>query len=328
VGGVPGRDRSEDAAADGAVTAPLLIVGTGAMACAVGARLARAGTAVTLAGSWREALDTIAERGLRVHEPDGTWSARVAAVPLDRLSARFALALVLVKSYQTAAVADVLARTLDRSGLAVTLQNGLGSPELLEARLGAQRVAAGIAVMGAALLAPGEVRYVPGRIVLGSSPATAAGVAGLRSLLEGAGIPTSITDDLAAAVWCKLAANCAINPITALYGLSNGQVLARADLRHQVEAAAREVGLLAAAKGIRLPRDTVESTIETARATAANRSSMLQDMERGARTEIDALCGAVVQEGRRFGIATPANADLFQRVRERERRPLTREEMA
>jgi len=312
------------------VTAPhrVLIAGTGAMACLVGARLARAGTMVTLAGGWRQAIDAIAERGLRVHEPGESWSVRVTALPIDRLTESYPLALVLVKSHQTASVAEVLARALDRNGVAVTIQNGLGNPESLAARLGAERVAAGIAVMGAVLIAPGEVRYVPGRIVLGSSPATAEGVAQLAALLDGAGIPTSIADDVVAAVWCKLAANCALNPITALYGVTNGALLARSDLLPEVEAAAREVGMVAAAKGIRLERDAVQSTLETARATAANRSSMLQDLERGARTEIDALCGAVVREGRRLGIATPANAELFRRVREREGRPLTREEQA
>jgi 2-dehydropantoate 2-reductase len=298
------------------------------MACAVGARLARIGAAVTLAGGWREALDAIAAHGLRVHEPDESWSVRVMTVPLDRLTERYPLALVLVKSHQTAAVANVLTRALEGAGLAVTIQNGLGNPELLAAALGPERVAAGIAIMGAALVAPGEVRYVPGRIVLGSSPASAERVTHLVALLAAAGIPSSITHDLAAAVWCKLAANCAVNPLTALYGLTNGELLARGDLRPQVETAAREVGLVAAANGIRLPRDTVESTLETARATTANRSSMLQDLERGARTEIDAMCGAVAREGRRLGIATPVNADLFRRVREREGRPLPWEDEA
>ncbi len=306
----------------------VLIAGTGAMACLVGARLARGGTAVTLAGSWRAAITAITEHGLRVHETDDSWLVRVTAVPIDRLAERFPLALVLVKSHQTAALADALTRVLDRSGLAVTLQNGLGNPELLAARLGAERVAAGIAVMGATLVAPGEVRYVPGRIVLGSSPATAERVGQLTALLAGAGIPTVIADDLAAAVWCKLAANCAVNPLTALHGLTNGALLAREDLLPQLIAAAREVGMVAAAKGIHLPRDTVDTALETARVTAANRSSMLQDLERGARTEIDALCGAVVEEGRRLGIAPPVNADLLRRVRAREGRPLGLEDVA
>jgi 2-dehydropantoate 2-reductase len=303
------------------------------MACVIGARLARSGVAVTRAGSWREALDAIAERGLRVHEPaadarDDSWSVRVTAVPIDRLASTFPLALVLVKSHQTAAMAAALAPALEPSGLAVTLQNGLGNLELLAAALGQTRAAAGIAVMGATLVSPGEVRHVPGRVVLGSSPATAERIERLATLLRSAGIPTSTTGDIDAAVWTKLAANCAVNPPTALLGVPNGAVLEREDLRSQVVAAAREVGAVAAAKGIRLERDAVETTLAIAQVTAANRSSMLQDVERGARTEIDALCGAVVREGRRLGIATPVNTRLLRLVREREGRPLAPEDEA
>jgi 2-dehydropantoate 2-reductase len=65
-----------------------------------------------------------------------------------------------------------------------------------------------------------------------------------------------------------------------------------------------------------------------ARATAENRSSMLQDVERGARTEIDALCGAVSREGRHRGVPTPVNQDLWRRVRLREGRPVRAQEEA
>ncbi len=306
----------------------VLVCGTGALACVVGARLARARAAVTLAGSWREALDTIAARGLLVHEPspDGTgetvWSARVAATPLDRVGSSFPLALVLVKSHQTAGVASTLARRLEPRGLAVTLQNGLGNADALSARLGAARVASGVAIMGAALVAPAEVRHVPGRIVLGSEPGTEERVQALASLLREAGLTTETTTTIEAVVWTKLAANCSVNPLTALHGLTNGALLARQELRADLLAAAREVGAVATAKGVRLERDPAETTLETASATAANRSSMLQDLARGARTEIDALCGAVVREGRRLGVPTPVNARLLRLVREREGRPL------
>jgi 2-dehydropantoate 2-reductase len=87
-------------------------------------------------------------------------------------------------------------------------------------------------------------------------------------------------------------------------------------------AAAREVGDVAAASGIDLRADPAELAFEVAAATAGNRSSMLQDLDRGAPTEIDAMCGAVVREGRRLGMATRVNERLWRAVREREGRPL------
>jgi 2-dehydropantoate 2-reductase len=99
-------------------------------------------------------------------------------------------------------------------------------------------------------------------------------------------------------------------------------LLTVASSRERVAAAAREVGAVAAAKGIALGADPAELAFDVAARTAGNRSSMLQDLDRGAATEIDALCGAVVAEGSALGVPTPVNAALWREVREREGRPL------
>jgi 2-dehydropantoate 2-reductase len=82
------------------------------------------------------------------------------------------------------------------------------------------------------------------------------------------------------------------------------------------------VGAVAAAKGIDLGADAEALAAEVAEATADNRSSMLQDIARGAPTEIDALNGAIVAEGRAFGVPTPVNESLWRQVRRREGRPV------
>ncbi len=300
------------------------------MACAVGARLARTGVDVTLAGTWAAAIDAIGRRGILVHEVGAaeTWSAQAAAQGIEALTASFPLAIVLVKSHQTTAAAAALAGVLEPSGLAVTLQNGLGNRETLAAVLGAAKVAAGVAIMGATLLGPGEVRCDRGHVVLGVSAATAERVACLSDLLRSAGIATETTSDVESAIWRKLVANCAINPLAALHGLPNGALLAEPSLEDQMIAAAREVGAVAAARRIPLASDPAEIARGVARATATNRSSMLQDLERGARTEIDAMSGAIVSEGRRLGVATPVNERLLRLVRAREGRPLAGEDRA
>jgi 2-dehydropantoate 2-reductase len=232
------------------------------------------------------------------------------------------VALVLVKSPRTASVAPALGRVLSPTGLAVTLQNGLGPREVLAAALGADRVAAGVAFLGAHLLAPGEVRVVPGRVVLGEEPATVDPVRGLAARMRRAGLEVETTGDVERVVWAKLAANCAINPLTALRGIPNGAVLADPDLRRTMREAAREVAAVAAARGLDLGPDAAAHAERVAEATADNRSSMLQDLERGAVTEIDALNGAVAREGRRLGVPTPVNDGLWRRLRAREGRPV------
>ena len=124
--------------------------------------------------------------------------------------------------------------------------------------------------------------------------------------------------DINRTVWRKLAINCAINPLSALLGCQNGQLLSRPDSRKTLVDAAREVGAVAEAKGIDLETDPAELAVAVAEITAHNRSSMLQDIDRGARTEIDALNGAVVREALPFNVPVPVNESLWLRLRELE----------
>jgi 2-dehydropantoate 2-reductase len=292
----------------------LLVFGTGATAVFFAARLARGGkVSVAMAGTWPEALAAIARDGLQIEEPGGAW--RVAVEVLDREwpLPRAELILVLVKSHQTRDAARAAARALTEDGLVLSLQNGLGNREVLEDAVGPGRVALGAVYGGFLLEGPGRVRAVPGKVVLGP------GAEAARAPLEAAGLPVETSASLEPLLWRKLAANCAINPLSALLGVPNGALLQDAATCERLLAAAREVGAVAAARGIDLGEDAGALAIEVARATATNRSSMLQDLERGALTEIDALCGAVVAEARRLGVPAPVNEGLWREVKARER---------
>lgn len=306
------------------MTPRVLIFGTGAMACFFGARLSRSGRAqVTLAGTWLEAITSIAARGITVLEADGAWQARVGARSLVEPLPEADIVLVLVKSTQTALIAPLAARALAPGGLVVTLQNGLGNAAILEAATGAGRVAQGIAFLGATLLAPGLVRGFPGRVVLGAVGAAPSRVHDFALLLAKSGFIGEIVEDVTPHLWLKLAANCAINPLSALLHVPNGQLLDSPDTRQMMEAAAGEVAEVARAKGIDLGQDAVTATLEVAQRTADNRSSMLQDVEGGRPTEIEFLSGAVVREGQALGVPTPVNAVLLDRLRRLTAGPLS-----
>ena len=117
----------------------------------------------------------------------------------------------------------------------------------------------------------------------------------------------------------KLVANCAINPLSALLGVPNGQLLEEADTRERLERVAREAAAVARALGIELGQDGARIATEVARRTAGNRSSMLQDLERGVPTEVDVIDGAVVERGRRCGVATPLHARVVELIHAAER---------
>src|SRR3990172_8290732 len=138
----------------------------------------------------------------------------------------------------------------------------------------------------------------------------------LAELLQEAGFELQPAEDLQGLVWGKLAINAGINPLTALLEVPNGELLVRPGARQLMRAAAQETAAVAAARGLQLPYPDVAARVEeVAQRTASNVSSMLQDIRRGAPTEIDAISGAVVREGERHGALTPLNWTLWNLVR-------------
>lgn len=292
----------------------VLIMGTGAMACLFGARLAAAGIPVTLFGTWIEGLRALKQGGVHLVDKSGkeqVYPVRVVSEWRDCQGVHFAL--VLVKSWQTRRAAHQLAECLAPDGLALTLQNGLGNREILIQELGARRVTLGVTTVGATLLGPGRVRQAgEGVISLSAHP----GLAPLSNLLQMAGFVIETEPDATALLWGKLVINAAINPLTALLRVPNGELLNRPSARALLQASVREAAAVAVAQGIRLPfPDPVVAAEAIARNTSGNRSSMLQDVERGAPTEIDAISGAIVQAGELTGVATPINRTLWQLIK-------------
>jgi 2-dehydropantoate 2-reductase len=289
----------------------IAIVGVGAMSCLLGAGLSAVAD-VTLLGHWPEQLATLRRDGLRLEHPDGRHSHHALSVADDPASVgHVAVALVAVKSRQTPDAAQLIARLLAADGLALTLQNGLNNRAALRAVLGRERVALGVTSQGATVIGPGVVRhaghgptYIGRDAALG--PAQHACLPDLVALLSAAGFDTHLVDDTDGLVWGKLAVNAAINPLTALLRVPNGFLVEHEVLLDIMRRTAAEVAAVAAAQGIILADDAAERAVAVAWATAANRSSMLQDVERGAPTEIDAICGAVARAGAAVGVATPA----------------------
>lgn len=291
----------------------VLIVGTGALGCLFAARLAAAGQHVSILGNWSEGLAALNNRGVTLVLPDGkkrNYVVRAGSDPKEFAGAK--VAFVLVKAWQTEHAAQQLFESLAVDGIALTLQNGLGNREKLVAALGAERVVFGVSTNGATLLGPGEVRAGgDGTITLGSHDRISA----VEDLLTSAGFTTEIADDIESLAWSKLVVNAAINPLTALLDIPNGELLTRPTARELSAALAREVADVAHKKGVILNfADPVAAAEDVAQRTAANISSMLQDVRREAQTEIDAICGAVVDAGKSLGVPTPANEMMWTLV--------------
>jgi 2-dehydropantoate 2-reductase len=129
-------------------------------------------------------------------------------------------------------------------------------------------------------------------------------------------LPAELSDDLDTLVWRKLIVNVGINALTALLRVPNGALVTTEVARELLLQAVAEALAVAAARGIVLQQaDPLAQVLDVARATGANRSSMLQDVLRGSPTEIATINGAIVHEGRRLGVPTPVNSLLTALVR-------------
>jgi 2-dehydropantoate 2-reductase len=283
------------------------IWGTGAMACLFAARFALSGVArITMFGTWAEAVNAIRKNGICIEDAAGIRIAKVDAEFYDAPVPPADLAIVLVKSWQTPRVSERLENSLKPDGAALSLQNGLDNIEALGGR-----TFAGVTFEGATLIRPGYVAH------RGSGTTHIAAPEHVVELFRHSGFETQrcAPEKAESLIWGKLAVNCGINALTALYGVRNGELLERKSTAVLMEIAALECALVASARGVKLPyADPAAEVRETVRRTAENMSSMLRDVLRGAPTECDAINGAVTREGKRLGIPVPVNEALWRAV--------------
>ncbi len=284
---------------------PVLIIGTGALATLFAARFSAAGIQVTMLGTWQEALTSLRVNGARF-EGLGSFPVKATDDPTSCRGAKFAL--VLVKSWQTERAAHQLSTCLDESGIALTLQNGLGNNTALASTLGDLRVALGTTTLGAKLLAPGIVKLAgDGPVVLEDTQRTS----DLKIIFQRAGFTVNSSSNMQSMIWSKLVISSAINPLTALLRIMNGQLLEISKARELMATIARESAKVAGGLGIPLMYpDPVIATEEVVKHTEGNISSMLQDVLRQSQTEIDVINGAIVRLAKEVQIEVPLNEVL------------------
>jgi 2-dehydropantoate 2-reductase len=295
-----------------------LIIGAGAMGGLFATLLAPL-VPVTLFTTNAGHAEAINRTGLALNCMDGQVRRSSACALTDpgRYGRSAELILICTKARSTGQAAAISSRLLARDGLVLTLQNGLGNLELIQAAVGVSRAAAGITAQAATLLGPGQVRHAGnGPTVLGIGPGQENKIAAVAALFNQAGIATSVTEDVAALLWSKLIVNVGINALTALLRVPNGTLAEIPQCEALMAKAVTEAIAVARALCVRLPD---EAPLEKVRAvcamTSGNQSSMLQDILAGRPTEIDVINGAVVREGARTGTPTPVNQMLTELIK-------------
>lgn len=298
----------------------IIIVGPGALGIVFAAKLAGGGHQVTLLGRPSPRLDQLRERGVRLQRKDSTIHRPALRVTDDpAIVADADAVVVLVKAGDTTAAMQRIAPFLRRDTPVLTLQNGLGNAQKIRDVLGPQaRVLPGTTSQGATRLVPDLVVHAgEGPTLIGYETAEDAPVATeLARTFTQAGISAASVPDIERWLWHKVAINAAINGLTALGGIPNGEIANDPALLDAAEAIAEEAAAVARAQGLELG-SMRRAVRETALATAVNRSSMLQDLEAGRETEVDAIHSAIVEAASASGLAVPITATLAALIKVR-----------
>lgn len=290
---------------------PIAVMGAGAVGCYFGGMLARAGHDVTLVARPLH-VQAIRQDGLRMETRTFDERVRLQASTEPAAIAGARLVLFCVKSTDTEAAGAQMKPYLASDALVLTLQNGVDNAERLRTVLPPQQVAAAVVYVATEMVGPGHVRH-HGRGELVIEPS--AGSQDAAQILNGAAIPTEVSDNVRSALWTKLIINCAYNPISAIAQLPYGQAVQGEGVSDLMRDVVDECLAVAAAEGVHVSGDTHAIVRRLVESMPGQYSSTAQDLARGKRTEIDHLNGWVVRRGEALDVATPANRALWALVR-------------
>jgi len=292
----------------------ILMLGAGAMGSLLGARLSRTSARIVLFSTNQKHIEAIGRNSLAVEELDGSVSRftlesyhRAHDIPI-----KADLVIVMVKSYATRKAVSGVLQCCGDSTVFLTLQNGIGNWEQIAERVGEKSVLLGSTAQGATLVDAGVIRHGGNGPTYIGEPRQGVSrrVGNVVDLFNEAGIKTEPSGRMEQLIWEKLHVNVGINAITALTGIRNGFIPETEAAAALCRAAVVEAMDVAGGKGFSIPGDMVDRVLGIARATAINRSSMGQDVDRKKRTEIDAINGAIVRAGDELGIPVPVNRTL------------------
>lgn len=288
------------------------VLGAGAIGCLWAASLAASGGQATLIGRSRGAD----YHGVTLETAAGEQRLEIALESADS-DTRIERLLVCTKAYDVLTALEGVARRLGASTAVVLLQNGMGFHDQARTLIGSARLYCGLSTEGAWCPQPFHVRHAGrGTTLIGRYPGgTLDEVEPLAAELRHTGLEIRAVADIQQELWRKLAVNCAINALTAVHGCHNGALLEPGPINGEFVALCSEIARVLAALGHHtLAAALPDRAASVARDTAENRSSMLQDLKAGRRTEIDFINGFLCTQARAAGVAYPLNAALLTRI--------------
>lgn len=225
--------------------------------------------------------------------------------------------LVTTKAGSTKAALTPVLDRLEAGDIVLLLQNGMGIDDWLRQQRPDLTLITGITTDGVYRQSRNEL-VLAGRGVtlLGGETDREQDITGaIARQWSGTGADVSAVSDIRRQRWLKLAVNCAINPLTAVYRCRNGELALLPDALASMDAVCRETAAVMQAEGVPVEADALFArAVEVSRLTANNTSSMLADVLAGRVTEIDFMNGHVAAVAARHGLSTPTNTALVAAI--------------
>jgi 2-dehydropantoate 2-reductase len=225
------------------------------------------------------------------------------------------LIILTTKAHDSVEAASKIDKLLKNDTVILILQNGLGNKETLTQALDSEAtLLRGITGMAAEHLNYGKVKVWEGETIIEHSE----NAMKIAQLFHASGIKTRLSRTFETDLWIKLITNCVVNPLTALFRVRNSEIIVESlrPVRHSV---VDECATIAKAEQVHLP-ENLKKTLDARIAGYSNFSSMVQDIMKGRKTEIDFLNGKIAQLGKRHLIPTPMNEVLTNLIKFMEER--------
>jgi 2-dehydropantoate 2-reductase len=278
------------------------VLGAGAVGCYYGGMLARTGREVVLIGRPSH-VEAIRRDGLRMETKSFDERVRVAASTDPAAIAGADLVLCCVKSSDSAQAAADMAPQLAADAIVLSLQNGYDNAERLQASLG-RPVHPAVVYVATEMAGPGHLRHHGrGELVIGPFDRGAEVIAEFAL----AGVPVSVSDNVAGQLWAKLIINCVYNGLSAITQMPYGRIAAGEGIAGVMEDIVAECLAVATADGVTVPGDIRAAVAGIAQSMATQKSSTAHDVAKGKKSEIDHINGYVLRRAAARGISVPVN---------------------
>lgn len=290
------------------------IIGTGGVGGYFGARLASSGNDVIFIARGKH-LEAIRENGLMVKSVKGDLNINPAMVS-ENMSDLTSCELIIlgVKAWQIKEIAPVLAKTLNKEALILPLQNGVLAIDELAEYFDKNQILGGLCMIFSSIESPGIINHggLEPSITFGElDNSVRKRTYQLKEIFENAGITSTLSDDIEAALWRKFILIC-LSGFGAICNSGYGLIRETPETRQMIIDALTEVCLIAKAKNINLEDNIVEKSLAIVDAYPANSmSSLARDVLSGKQSEIEYQNGTVVRFGKEFGIETPINQLIY-----------------